>query len=270
MGTHRFYLPPDLCRESLVVLSDADSHHAHRVLRLGEGASIELLDGKGGVYSASITSVENRQVQAEITGRKTTSRPLPRLTLIQGVVKHKGMELLIQKATEIGVSQIVPWLSLRSNVRFTGSEAEEKRRKWFSTIVEAAKQCGATWFPEIQHAMKMEEARKALQSGSPPEMECMGALVSSSKHPEEVLNQYIQKHDRPPAHVAFWVGPEGDFAPEESEALLAHGVHPIRLGPWVLRAETAAIAGSAVLLSHLQWHGSCNHLPEEPRTGDRR
>src|SRR5579864_6199726 len=143
MTLHRFYLPPVRWSENQPELDPADAHHCTDVLRLGEGAVITLFDGQGNEASATLTGVTRKHTVLSIGDRRSTSRPRCSLTLAQAVPKGKNMDLVIQKAVELGASSLIPLLSERTVVRLDGpGDAGRKQERWQSIALEACKQCG--------------------------------------------------------------------------------------------------------------------------------
>jgi len=199
--------------------------------------------------------------------KKNSIPPLPcRITLLQALPKGKIIESIIQKSVELGAHRIVPLLTEHVVTRLADRSAEHKREKWRQVAIEAIKQCGAAWLPEIEAPMNLaatlagyhSNGRRATGSapengGSPPkaatpfELSLVGSLQPERRHPREIFREFEQANGRPPKSVAVWIGPEGDFTPEELQAIEAGGALPISLGRLVLRVETAAIYCLSIL-----------------------
>lgn len=176
--------------------------------------------------------------------------PLPcRLTLIQAITKQWSMDLIVQKATELGAARIVPILSERSVPRIDPAEGARKVEKWRALAVEAIKQCGTPWLPQIDLP---NTPTAFLAKGTPSPLTLLASLQPGARHPSEPLAAHAEEHGAPARDVAVWVGPEGDFTPAELNQIRSAGAHPISLGPLVLRSETAAIYCLSVLAYELQ------------------
>jgi 16S rRNA (uracil1498-N3)-methyltransferase len=241
---HRFYLPPDRCRELALLLSGREAHHALHVLRLKRGDSVTVMDGAGHEFLCNVETGSRNELALRVT-RKDAIPPLPfQLTLFQSLPKGKIIETIIQKAVELGAGRIAPLLTERVVAHFGAGGAEAKRDKWQQVAIEAAKQCGAAWLPEI-------EAPKApweiLARREPFDLSLVGSLQPGSRHPREFFKEFQARNRHPPRSVAIWIGPEGDFTLHELKAIQAGGALPVTLGPLTLRVETAAIYCLSVL-----------------------
>ena len=246
---HRFYLPPGECRATTLRLTDAEARHAARVLRLPPGERVTVLDGAGHELLCEISEVSKREVVLRVVQKKF-SAPLPcQITLLQSVPKGKIIESIIQKATELGAHRIVPILSERVATRLDGESATDKGAKWQQVAVEAVKQCGALWLPKVDAP---RSPKAFLESSADFNLTLVGSLQTDARHPGEVLREFEATHGARPRSVAVWIGPEGDFSPEELEAIRSAGAKPITLGRLVLRVETAAIYCLSFLNYELQ------------------
>jgi 16S rRNA (uracil1498-N3)-methyltransferase len=238
MSLHRFFVPPQDCQGARIELADAEAHHALRVLRVRQGDEVTALDGAGGVLRCKVASVGRKDCVLEVVERTAVPAPPCRVTLFQAIPKGKTLDGIIQKATELGVSRIVPLFTSRVVARPGEREFGKKAEKWQTIAIEAVKQCGQPWMPLVEAPVDLPGA---LRSRQPQEMEFVGALSAAARHPREWFDDFARTHNRAPVSAAVWIGPEGDFAPEELEAVVQAGVRPISLGPLVLRCETAAI-----------------------------
>ncbi len=241
---HRFYLPPSKCHDSVLTLSNAEAHHALRVLRLRRGDRAAILDGAGHEYLCEATEVTQDTVALAVR-QKNTVPPLPyQVTLLQAIPKGKIMETIVQKATELGAARIVPLLSERVAVHLDDGTSAEKVEKWGLNAIEAIKQCGSAWLPEIE----MPVTPKAFLAREEKfELPLIASLQPDSRHPRELFKAFYAEHARLPKSVCVWVGPEGDFTPAEVSAAKSAGALPITLGRLVLRSETAAVYCLSIL-----------------------
>lgn len=238
MQLHRFYLPPENCREGSLRLDGREAHHALRVLRLKQGDEAIVLNGAGYEF---ICEVENtsRDSLAFRVKQKNFTPPLPcALTLFVGIPKGKIIESIIQKSVELGARTIAPLLTERVVTRLDAKSTEQKREQWQQVAIEAMKQCGATRLLEILTPATIEHF---LVRTEKPELQLVGSLQKERQHPRKIFRDYEKANGHPPRSAAIWIGPEGDFTPGELKAIQDSGAQPISLGRLVLRVETAAI-----------------------------
>jgi 16S rRNA (uracil1498-N3)-methyltransferase len=241
---HRFYLPPEKWHPDALVLADPEAHHCRNVLRLERGDKVVLFDGRGRELTAEIVSNE----AAAISLRKLHEAKTPplrcRITLGQAIPKGKNMDLIVQKAVEIGAAEIAPILSDRTVVRLDEESAASKQAKWQTVAIEAAKQCGQNWLPQVQLPRSLAQF---FQEHGRFDLQLIGSLQSDAAHLKKILAEYSAEHGDRPTSVLMLVGPEGDFTPAELSLARSQGCRPITLGPIVLRVETAAIYCLSVL-----------------------
>jgi 16S rRNA (uracil1498-N3)-methyltransferase len=242
---HRFYLPPDDWNPDALALSGTEAHHARNVLRLQPGQKIVLFNGRGREITAEILSLDAREVALRKLHESVTQPLRCRITLGQAIPKGKNMDLIVQKAVEIGAAEIAPIISDRTIVRLGEEEAAQKQAKWQTIAIEAAKQCGQNWLPEVKTPRTLaqffaEQHRFDLQ--------LIGSLQSDALHLKQILADFTAAHQQQrPTNVLMLIGPEGDFTPAELNLARTHGCRPITLGPIILRVETAAIYCLSVL-----------------------
>ena len=236
----RFYLPPPEARADHLVLTGSEAHHAADVLRVKAGDSVAVLDGAGGELACRVETVTRKKVQLAVQGRTTEPPPAWQITLAQAIPKGKLLEAIIQKATELGVWRIVPLLTQRVTIHLEGDSIEHKAEKWRQTAVEAIKQCGQRWLPQVEPPITLPAflARRDKFDLT---------LVASLQGDSRSLRTYFPAGRPPPQALCVWIGPEGDFAPEEMEAIKGAGALPITLGPLVLRSETAALCALSII-----------------------
>lgn len=235
---HRFYLPSHESNPTILTLSDREAHHAAQVLRLRVGERVAVLDGVGREFICEVQNISRKSVSLEVQ-QKTITAPLPyRITLLQAIPKGKIIESIIQKATELGVARIVPILSERVTTHLEAESATDKLEKWRITTVEAIKQCGQPWLPQVDAPMT---PKAFLARGEKFDLPLVASLQKDSQHPRKYFDSFAVGQKRKPQSVCVWVGPEGDFSPEEMEQIKTSGALPITLGHLVLRCETAAV-----------------------------
>lgn len=242
---HRFYVsPPDL-EADLVHLSPREIHHALHVLRVSPGEQVELVDGVGTVAGAEVVRAERGRVDLRVHWRHRQPALPYRLALVVGLTKGPAFEEIVQKATELGVTELRPVITTRAVVRVEGSHTAAKLEKWRWIAVEALKQCRGSHVPEIASPEPLD-AWLARASGF--DLQVYGALARGRMSLRERLDHYRRQHPaRPLRSAAAYVGPEGDFTPEECAALETAGIEPVWLGTRVLRSETAALCMACML-----------------------
>ena len=252
---HRFYIPPADWNLDALHLDEAESHHALNVLRLTPGEKVVVFNGQGTEATAQIAEGSTKREVRLQTLHKAKTPPLPcRVTLAQALPKGKNMDLIVQKATELGAAAIVPLLSERTVAKLEeGDTAAAKQAKWQATVIEAAKQCGQNWLPTVALPRTPKEFFASLGRGA-FDLMLIASLQNDSKHLRGLLEEYAAGHPEvgKPASALILVGPEGDFTPAEIGLAKSAGCRPITLGPIVLRTETAAIYCLSVLSYELQ------------------
>jgi 16S rRNA (uracil1498-N3)-methyltransferase len=246
---HRFHLPPDQCRQHVLTLSAREAHHALHVLRLREGERVVVLDGAGTEFLCEVQDANAREVTLQVRQRQAIPPSACQVTLLQAVPKGKTMDLIVQKATELGVHRIVPILSERVVTQLDSEAGASKAEKWQGAAVEAIKQCGSAWLPAVEVPVTPQAF---LARGERFELLLIASLQPEALHPRECFDAFFAEKGRPPKTVGVWVGPEGDFTPAEVNLARAAGALPITLGPRVLRSDTAAVYCLSVINYELQ------------------
>jgi 16S rRNA (uracil1498-N3)-methyltransferase len=282
MATHRFYISPNEWNPDALVLRGTEAHHARNVLRMKRGQKVALFNGRGREITGEIADLSRDEIRFRKLHEAETAPLRCSITLGQAIPKGKNMDLIVQKAVEIGVSNIVPLISERTIVDLDPKEAAQKQAKWQQIAIEAAKQSGQNWLPPVHAPRKLkdffspdsvatglpawpesDEGRRpvakietshptsqrygAASSDVVTDLRLIGSLQSDAKHLKKILANYQNAHGHRPASVLMLVGPEGDFTPAELALAKSHGCLPITLGPIILRVETAAIYCLSVL-----------------------
>jgi 16S rRNA (uracil1498-N3)-methyltransferase len=237
-----FYLPPEeWTSDQTLVLRGDEARHCQQVLRHGVGDVIHLMDGRGRVASGPISRMAKQEVEIQVSDLRQHPAPTAPVTLVQAIPKGEGMDWIIEKAVELGVQRILPLCSERTIVRLTGEQAEKKQQRWQRRVIEACKQCGQLWMPDLLLPQSLESAL-ATTAAAPIRL-----IASLEPGSDWIQNQVLSFQ----GEVALAIGPEGDFSPAEYQRFREAGWKPVHLGPLVLRCETAAIAAVAVLQNHL-------------------
>jgi 16S rRNA (uracil1498-N3)-methyltransferase len=241
---HRFYLPPEHWTAGSLALTGAEAHHARNVLRLAPGDKVVLFNGCGRELTAEIASSTASEISLHKLHEARTPPLRCQITLGQAIPKGKNMDLIVQKAVEIGATEIAPILSDRTVVRLDEESAASKQAKWQTVAIEAAKQCGQNWLPRVHVPQTMAQF---FQQPRRFDLQLIGSLQSDAVHLKKILAEYSAEHGDRPTSVLMLVGPEGDFTPAELSLARSHGCRPITLGPIILRVETASIYCLSVL-----------------------
>jgi len=236
MRVPRAYIDAVLAVGERVALPPETAHHFLRVLRLPAGAEIRLFNGDPGDWHGRLIVESKQQASAEIESfeAKYTESPLD-LTLIQGISRGQRMDYTLEKSVELGVNRIIPVVMERTQAAPAGERIGKKARHWQGVIAAAAGQCGRTRLPELGDQIRFRD----WLTGSDP-----------SDHPHLLLDPAGERGaaalDRD-TRLTLIAGPEGGFSAPERDAAYAAGCRGIRLGPRVLRTETAAVATLALL-----------------------
>jgi 16S rRNA (uracil1498-N3)-methyltransferase len=236
MRLTRVYVAGPLVSGRRVKLEGNAASHITRVLRLRVGAALVLFDGSGGEYEGSIDQAHGGEVIVAVGARADAEResPLP-VTLAQGVSRGERMDLVVQKATELGVSRLVPVLTERSVVRLDEERSDRKSSHWRAIAIAACEQCGRNRLPQVTLPARLREfLRGSAADGT--------KLLLSPQ-----ATRRIEDVPRPQSGATVLIGPEGGLTDEEQQSAGATGFVAVRLGPRVLRTETAAIAALTLL-----------------------
>lgn len=244
MPDFRAYCPTATLDAAELRLSPDESHHLVTVNRCGRADPVVAFDGRGREWQC--VCAEPARTGAILRVRSTTQAPLlpHRLTLAQALPLGAAMDAIVRQATELGAARIVPLLTERTQVRFEGDRAGRKLAKWRTAAIEAAKQCGNPWVPEILPVMPLQDF---LARPGDVDLRLAASLQPAATLLRVPLAAHLARTGHRPASVVWVVGPEGDFSPAEHAALARAGFAPVTLGPLVLRCDTAAVAALSVL-----------------------
>lgn len=244
---HHFFVKPEQIGEKTITVTGKDVNHIRNVLRMEPGEEVNVTDGENGrVYRCEVAALEEESVLLTIRWCQEEGIELPsRIYLFQGLPKSDKMELIIQKAVELGVYEIVPVATRRAVVKLDEKKASAKQKRWQAIAESAAKQSKRLIIPRIQKVMTMKEAVSYAESIDQKLIPY--ELAEGMEHTREVIGSI-----EPGQSVAVFIGPEGGF--EEAEVLLAkeHGAREITLGRRILRTETAGMTVLSILMYHLE------------------
>jgi 16S rRNA (uracil1498-N3)-methyltransferase len=222
-----------------LALPESAAAHLSRVLRLAVGDECVLFNGDGRDYAARIVAQDKRVTRVAIEGARAIDSESPlRITLLQGVARGEKMDLILQKATELGVSAIAPLWSQRSEVKLDGARAEKRLAHWRGVVASACEQCGRARVPDVASPVSLAAALDALPAGGMRLILDPDGELAPSSLPVKVDTA-----------IVLAVGPEGGWSPTDREVLWAAGFQGLRLGPRILRTETAGLAAIAALQS---------------------
>jgi 16S rRNA (uracil1498-N3)-methyltransferase len=238
----RFFLRQSAVEQDRATITGPELNHLRRVLRLRPGDSVVLFDNAGWEHEGIIRSLSEERGDIEITRsyQKDNESPL-KITLALGLTKGEKMDLVVEKATELGVHTIVPFVSSYTVPKLNEAKAAQRTARWRKIAVSAAKQCGRVRIPEI---LALTEFRDFVQSASRDALR----LFLWEKESQQRFSE-LENSEKTVGEITLVIGPEGGFSAQESTLALEHGFKPVRFGPRILRAETAAIAAlSAVQL----------------------
>ncbi|MDQ3206193.1 MAG: 16S rRNA (uracil(1498)-N(3))-methyltransferase [Pseudomonadota bacterium] len=237
MRVIRLYIDAPLRPGADIALPDAAAAHLTRVLRQGAGDPCVLFNGDGNDYPGRITAAGKRETRVAVGAAKPVDRESTlRICLLQGVARGEKMDLILQKATELGVDEIRPLFSERSEVKLDASRAEKRLLHWRSVVVSACEQSGRARIPAVHAPASLAEALEALAAG--------GARMILDPEGTIALRGMEAPGEQP---VVLAVGPEGGWSERDREQLARAGFTGLRLGPRILRTETAGLAAIAVL-----------------------
>ena len=235
----RFFIQPDTKISDEILLSEQESHHIAKVLRLPAGTLLQLLDGKGNIHDAEIISLGKRAKLRILSSLHVRRDEVP-LRVCQSVLKGQKMELLVQKCTELGVSEFTPFYSERCQLKKTElTKISKKYGRWQRIIEEACKQCNNPIMMQLKPLVSLDEMIM-LQDESVQKI-----LFWEEEKQENSLHSCSLQLDKAGLQIAF--GPEGGFPVAEVASAKQAGFQILSLGPRILKAETANIAAVSIL-----------------------
>lgn len=235
MAKPRFYCPMPLRPDTRVVLPDEVARHAVGALRLRHGDAVVLFNGDGHEYHGRLEKA-GKHAEVTLLASQQPERESPLgITLVQGISSSERMDFTLQKAVELGVAAIQPVVMRRTIVRLDPEKRGRRRQHWQAVVASACEQCGRNLLPEVAPIQEFTDwLRQAGQDGSRFLLDPEAGLQPRTLPP-------------PAGPIQLIAGPEGGFDPAERDAALAAGCQPLRLGPRVLRTETAGMVALATL-----------------------
>lgn len=236
---HRFHIDGMRIAQGRALLSAEEAAHALRVLRLKDGSTIEALDGHD-AWNAVLRVTEEGAYAELLEKRSSTEAPVD-AALFMGIPKGEKLELIAQKLTELGASRLVPVRMERCVAKIEPRDAEKKLARLRKIASEAMKQCGRTEEMVIEEPISTAEAAKRIADYE------LGLMLWEEARGYRLTDAHAEAPDA--RSIAYIVGPEGGISAREAELFTAAGAKSVTLGPRILRAETAAVAGCAVIMN---------------------
>lgn len=252
---YHFFVEPGQVYEDHVEIRGGDVNHIRNVLRMKPGEALTVSDGFGNEYACRLDACTEGLVRAEILEKKRVESELPsRLVLFQGLPKGDKMELIVQKAVELGVSAVVPVASRRCVVKLDGKKADHKRKRWQAVAESAAKQSGRALIPEI---CPVTDFAGAVRQASGLDVclipyECAQELLDGGTDTAMEKSRKVLAGIQRGQSVGILIGPEGGFEKEEVASAMEAGAAPLTLGRRILRTETAGLCILSVLMFQLE------------------
>jgi len=239
---HRFFVNNESLCGTQVVLTGRLAHQIRNVLRLKSGDHVIVLDNVGCEYTVILTKVTRQEVVGEmIYKQRAQGEPRTQITLYQSLLAREKFEWVLQKCTEVGVTDFVPMVTERSIIRRPDAITPRKLTRWRDIVTEAAEQSGRGRIPKLDAPVNFVDAVSRLVNFD----RCLiGTLGTAGRSIKEVL----QFGKTEPVDIALFVGPEGGFTNQEVQQACANGANPISLGRRILRTETSAVVASAIIL----------------------
>lgn len=243
---HHFFVTPDQVQENQIYIVGSDVNHMKNVLRMKVGEKFQVSDGNDKKYVCRIEQMNEEEVQAGILEEMQADTELPsKIYLFQGLPKNDKMELIVQKAVELGVWEVIPVSTKRAVVKLDAKKALKKVERWNAISESGAKQSGRTIIPKVTSVMTYREALSYAE-----QLDVVMIPYELAEGMEET-KQFIDAI-QPGQSVGVFIGPEGGFEREEVEFAIQKGARPITLGKRILRTETAGLTVLAVLMYHLE------------------
>ncbi|GAA0802188.1 16S rRNA (uracil(1498)-N(3))-methyltransferase [Faecalicatena orotica] len=243
---HHFFTEPSQIRDPHIFITGPDVNHMKNVLRIMPGERVGISDGQGTDYVCEVDRLEETEVVLNIlSSEKSYSELASRIYLFQGLPKGDKMELIIQKAVELGVFEIVPVATRRAVVKLDEKKAKKKTERWNAIALGAAKQSGRSLIPEVKPVMRFAEALEYAK-----ELDVLlipYEMAAGMEKTKEIISAVRQGQS-----VGVFIGPEGGFDEEEVEKAAAEGAQPVTLGRRILRTETAGLTVLSILMYHLE------------------
>lgn len=241
-----FFVIPEQVGETEIYVTGQDVNHMKNVLRMKIGEQVEISDGNNKKYLCEVSAYEDEQAVLRILEfREADTELKSRLYLFQGLPKNDKMELIVQKAVELGAYEVIPVSMKRCVVKLDAKKAAKKVERWNSISESAAKQAGRSIIPKVSDVVSY---REALERAEQLDVVLVPYELEEGMAETKKLLHQIQ----PGQSVGIFIGPEGGFEREEVEQAIEAGAHPVTLGRRILRTETAGFTMLSILMFELE------------------
>lgn len=235
----RFYAPKENIKGNLIYIDGREARHILNVMRLGESDKVVVFDGTGREYTGFIKQAKPKSLVVEVISTKMPkAEGLPEVALAQAIPKKEKMDYIIEKATELGVHRIIPLLSERTVVKPDENKASGKTVRWKKIATEAAKQCGRTDVPQIENVQKFYNAVDNVDAF---DLALVGCLSEDNVGVKEAISGFQG------GKIIVFIGPEGDFTPDEIVMARKAGCKSVSFGKRILKSDTAGLFVLSVL-----------------------
>jgi 16S rRNA (uracil1498-N3)-methyltransferase len=249
----RFFVPKEFVKADSIYITGLEAHHILDVMRLKVSDEVVIFDGTGREYTGIVSTADRKSLEVRITSaRELGAKRGPALTLIQAIPKKDRMDYIAQKATELGVSRIIPVITGRTIPEWKDAKKSAIVERWRKIAREAAKQCGRSDLPEVCQITEFKD----VITGPVYDLKLIAALSDEAIRLKDALRGTAQTAEGSsrrlnvgyfPATIAIAIGPEGDFTPAEVECASAEGFKTVSLGPRVLKSDTAGLAALSMI-----------------------
>lgn len=240
----RFYVPHNFILKDIIHIRGREAHHARDVMRLKAGDEIMVFDGTGKEYIGVVDEIGRNDIIAKINKTIKKEVDIFRLALVQAIPKTNKMDIIVEKATELGVERIIPIITTRTVAKIDTEKAGLKIVRWKKIAIEASKQCGRVTVPEINGIESFEDSLSHIKDY---ELAIIPCLHENTEKARDILKGKAIKS------AILYIGPEGDFTETEIKAARSMGAKPVSFGKEVLRSETAAITALSILSYEFRW-----------------
>lgn len=241
----RYFLDADAFSGDQVRFSGDELHHISRVMRYTAGDRVIACNGVGQALIVEFTQVNKDEATARVVEELTENRELPvEITLAQGLAKGEKMDMIVQKATEMGATRIIPFTSSRTIVKLNDKKESNRIVRWQKIAKEAAEQAHRNLVPEISEVITYKELLKVGQDYDL-------ALIAYEQEQQQKLSDHLNNHSTG-SKILVVIGPEGGFSEEEVSQAVNNGINSVSLGKRILRTETAGISGLAIIGYHFE------------------
>lgn len=235
----RFFVPKESVKGKNILVTGVEAHHILDVMRLKELDKVVTFDGTGREYIGFIKEVKRKDLVIEIVETRTPlSRESSKITLIQAIPKKERMDYIVEKATELGVSTIIPIFTKRTIPDWDDTKRERYVERWRRIAQEASKQSGRSNIPDVGRMLTFPES---LKDSDMYDLALIAVLSDETVPLKSILKDFKG------GHVAIAIGPEGDFTPDEVNSAKQANFRPVSLGPRVLKSDTAGLAALSIL-----------------------